>query len=129
MAIQYADGYGLWVVHGVRVDEQIISRPDTQTVEQIRGEQNEEVKRVRIDRFGWPRYLQSINATRVHSRRNDIDGTRENLYRAEGQTVLVCACPSTSKLFALEVPRETETCEAAQRYLSSGLSSRVISAS
>jgi hypothetical protein len=128
-ALTYPDGWSVWSLSGVRVDEQVVLRPETQTVEQIRAEQNAEIKRHRIERFGWPRFLGAISAKRVDTRRNDIDATRESLYRAESQTVLVCACPSTAKVFALEVPNDVETCEQAQRYLSSGLSSRVISAS
>jgi hypothetical protein len=128
-AIEWRDGYSLWAINGVVIDEQIVMRPQSQTIEQIRGEQNEEIKRIRIDRFGWDRYLTGINATRIDRRRNDIEGTREALYRADGHSVLVCVCPSTAKVFSLEVPPATETCEQAQRYLSSGLSSRIISAS
>lgn len=128
-ALAYRDGWELWYLDGVAVDQQIVMRPQTQTVEQIRGEKNEEVKRHRIERFGWPRYLKEINAVRLNARRNDIDGTLEKLYRADSQSVLVCACPSTAKVFALEVPPEVETCDQAQRWLSSGLSARCISAS
>jgi hypothetical protein len=127
-ALEYQDGWQLWRLRGVAVDEQIVMAPQTQTIEQLRGEKNEEVKRLRIERFGWPKYLAGINATRIDKRRNDIEGTRESLYRADGASVLVCACPSTGKLFALECPPNTETCEQAQNYLSSGLSSRIISA-
>ena len=129
MAAQWRDGWGFWMLRGVRVDEQIVMRPETQTVEQIRGEKNEEVKRLRIERYGWPRYLNEIGATRIDSRRNDIDGTREYLYRGDDMVTLLCVCPSTTKVFALEVPPDVETCEQAQNYLSSGLSGRVISAS
>jgi hypothetical protein len=128
-ALAYPDGWQIWAIGGVRIDEQIVMQPKSQTVDQIRGEKNEEVKRIRIDRFGWDHYLTGINATRIDRRRNDIEGTREALYRADGHSVLVCACPSTAKVFSLEVPPATETCEQAQRYLSSGLSSRIISAS
>jgi len=127
-ALAYPDGWQLWRLRGVEVDEQIVMRPETQAVEQIRGEKNEEVKRLRIERFGWPKYLAGINAKRIHARRNDIEGTREALYSADGSSVLVCACPSTAKVFALEVPPTITTCEQAQSYLSSGLSARIISA-
>lgn len=124
-----SDCEDIFFINGVMLDEQIVMRPETQTVEQIRGETNEEVKRLRIERFGWHRYLPGINAKPIHSRRNDIEGTRESLFRAENSNVLVCACPSTSKVFGLEVPLEIETCEQSQAYLSGGLSSRIISAS
>lgn len=128
-AIRYRDGFSVWAIDGVRCDEQIVMQPGTQTIEQISKEQNEEIKRIRIDRFGWIKYLNGIGAVRIDDRRNDIEGTREYLYCAEETTVLLCVCPSTSKTFVLEVPQEVKTCEQAQSYLSSGLSSRIISAS
>ena len=127
-AVEYPDGWKLWAVRGVLVDEQIIRKPASQTPEQIRAEQNLEVKRIRIERFGWPEYLKIIGAKRLDARRNDIEGTREALYRAEDMAILVCVCPSTAKVFSLEVPSQVVTCEQAQRYLSSGLNSRIISA-
>jgi len=114
----------------IAVDEQIVMRPESQTVDQIRSEQNEEVKRIRIERFTWERYLRESNAKRIHHRRNDIEGTLESLYETpDGWKTLVCACPSTAKVFALEVEPSIATCDAAQSYLSSGLSGRIISAS
>ena len=125
---EWSDGWRLWYSHGVKADRQIILSPHTQTSEQISGERNAEAKRIRIERFGWERYLETIQATGIDFRVNDIEGTREVLYRADDLTVLVCICPSTGKLFSLECPPATKTCAEAQRYLSSGLCSRIISA-
>ena len=127
-ALAYPDGWQLWRLRGAAVDEQIVMRPETQTVEQINGEQNAEVKRHRIERFGTGRYLTAINAKSISERQNDIEGTREVLYQADGLSILACACPSTAKVFYLEVPPAVTTCEQAQKYLSSGLSGRIISA-
>ena len=105
-------------------------RPETQTIKEIRNEDNEEVKRIRIERYSWQKYLNEINATLIDERRNDIEGTREYLFKADDDMrALLCACPSTHKEFVLEVPPETETCEDAQAWLSNGLSRRIISAS
>ena len=130
MACRFADDWGVWVINNVTLDEQIIMRPETQTVEQIRNENNEEVKRIRIERYGWRRYLEEINATLVDERRNDIEGTKEFLFQADDDMrALLCMCPSTGKEFVLEVPPEVKTCREAQSWLSSGLSDRIISAS
>jgi hypothetical protein len=120
MAIQYRDGWGFYAWHGVRLGhdgEQIILRPQTQTIEQIDADENEEVRRIRIERFGWLRYLAETNAEVVHSRRNDIENTKEMLCRRGPMQVLVCHCPSTARVYALEVPREIATCEQAQNWL------------
>lgn len=131
MSCRFEDDWGIWTVNGVAVDEQIVMKPETQTLKQIRNEQNEEVKRIRIERYGWAKYLTEIEAVKVHERTNDIEFTKEFLFRSDSDnmTVLLCICPSTGKEFSLEVPPDTKTCEAAQSWLSSGLSDRIISAS
>jgi len=130
MSVKFADGWGIWTLRGVQVDEQIVMRPETQTIKQITDEQNQEVKAIRIERFGWEDYLLLTGAKAVDRRTNDIDGSKEVLWKTPtGETALMCACPSTAKLFFLGVDNEVETCENAQAYISCGLSSRTISAS
>jgi hypothetical protein len=132
-AVKYPDGFSIWLVNGVRVDEQIIMHPETQTIEQVKAEQNEEIKRIRIERLagadapiveGWIKFLKGIGATRIDRRTNDLEATKEILYGFYGGRVLICHCPSTAKQFALEVPAEISTCRDAQNWLSSGLSER-----
>jgi hypothetical protein len=126
----WADGFAIWTIHGVRVDEQIVLRPETQTIEQIDGEANAEAKRIRIERFGWPRYLKEANAKVIDFRRNDIDATDESLMQAkDGSRLLVCACPSTARIYAMRVERTIETCEQAQRWLYGDRNVRIIGAS
>lgn len=128
-SVEFDDGWGVYSLNGVMVDEQIVMHPETQTIDQIQNEENEEIKRIRIERFGWEKYLNGINATLVDENQNDIEGTKEFLFTGDGITALLCICPSTGKEFVLEVPPETKTCGDAQFWLSGGLSSRVISAS
>ena len=53
----------------------------------------------------------------VYSRKNAVEGTLEALYKTpKGEQRLVVTCP-TGRLFALGVPPEVETCEAAQVWL------------
>jgi hypothetical protein len=126
----WADGTALWHIGGVRVDEQVVMRPQTQTLAQVRGERSEEVKRLRIARFagaeagelaGWERYLCDIGARAIHRQTNPIDNTKEALFRADdGMTVAVLACRSTGRKYALEVPAEVATCDQAQNWMRSG---------
>lgn len=62
---RWRDGWSLWYWHGVRVTEQIVMRPDTITVEQIRAERNEEVRRVMIERMGADRYVREARLTLI----------------------------------------------------------------
>ena len=54
---RWRDGWSLWYIHGVRVTEQIVMRPQTLTIAQIDTEQNAEVRRVMMERFGMSRYI------------------------------------------------------------------------
>jgi hypothetical protein len=120
--IKYGDEFKIWSLHGVQVDEQIVMQPETQSIEQINTEQNAEIKRIRIERYGWEKYLVDTDAKVVDTRRNDIEGTKEALMHVEDIRVLICHCPSTGRVYAMEVPPTTKTCQEAQEYLWSGSS-------
>jgi hypothetical protein len=120
-AVAYCDGFKIWAINGVLVDEQIVMRPETQTLEQIKEETNEECRRIRIERFGWPRYLSEMKAEVVDNRVNQVEKVQETLLRiAEPAMVaLMCACPSTGRVYCIEVPPDTGSCAAAQKWLES----------
>jgi hypothetical protein len=63
--VGYPDGWAVWAWHGVRVPRQVIERPDTITVAQIRGARNLEARRVMLERYGLDRYLRDADATLV----------------------------------------------------------------
>lgn len=56
-AIPYADGFCIYSIDGVTVDEKTAVAPETLTVEEIEAEINLEVRRVMLERFGIGRYL------------------------------------------------------------------------
>ena len=122
---EWSDGWKLWHLNGVAVDEQIVMRPATQTVQQIEGDDNEERRSIRIDRFGWPRYLKETNATLLDHRHNQVENTKEALVTTRGHGRLIVTCP-TGRVFALGVPSEVKTCEQAQQWLGGGKKRNVI---
>jgi hypothetical protein len=128
-AVRFRDDWSIWAIDGVLVDEQVVLHPETQTIPQIRRERHAEAQRIRIERYGWDRYLAGIGARVIDRRRNDIEATRETLLRGpDRQMFLVCACPSTARVHTLRVPPEIRTCEGAQTWLSGGLAGRIINA-
>ena len=118
-AVVYADGFKVWAIAGVRVDEQIVMAPESQTLQDIKGEGNEERKRIRIERYGWDRYLTEIGAQVLDQADNDVEQTKEALMSGDGMHVLIGACPSTARVYGLEVPTDVQTCAAAQLWLRS----------
>lgn len=117
-AVRYVDGWGAWAINGVQVDEQVVMRPETQTIQQIRAEENQEVKRVRIERFGWKRYIEEVGATLLDRRRNDVDGTNEALFELpDDMRAFVGRCRSTGRVYFMEVGDDVATCAQAQQWL------------
>ncbi len=118
---RWSDGWSLWHIHGVAVDEQIIMRPETQTISQINSEPNQDVRSIRIERFGWTRYIKESGAKLIDSvKSNPISGTPEQLYRlADGSQRLVAGCV-TGKIVTMGVPSEIESCQQAQAWLAGG---------
>jgi len=81
-AIQYPDGWGVCAVHGVRVPKDVIENPENLTPQRITGEENVEVRRVMLERYGAGRYLRDIGAEVLDA---DVDqlGNPRRLLRAE----------------------------------------------
>jgi len=114
---RWRDGFSIWHINRIQVDEQIVMRPETQTIEQIESEQNADVKAVRIERFGWLRYISETGAREIDATENAIEGTYEELYTMpDGSKRFVATCP-TGKIPVMGVPQEIETCEQARRWL------------
>jgi hypothetical protein len=124
-ALAYRDGWKVYAIHGVRIPEKdgekIVMRPQEQTLAEIDAEDNEEIRRIRIDRYGWLKYLEASKAKVIDSRTNDIDGTREILVSTKKNDCrLVCSCISTGRQYSIGVPNTTKTCAEAQVWMRSG---------
>lgn len=76
-AIAWPEGPDFWFWNGVHVPRHVVEEPNRITAKDILAEQNAEVRRVLLERFGPQRYLVEIGATPVHQ---DEYGT---LYRVE----------------------------------------------
>ncbi|HUD75311.1 MAG TPA: hypothetical protein VMQ76_09590, partial [Terracidiphilus sp.] len=72
-----SDAEGLYFWHGVIVPAFVVTRPDWITMSHIDSEENAEVRRVMMERYGMARYLFDSHAVELHK---DDYGT---LYRKE----------------------------------------------
>jgi hypothetical protein len=119
-AVAYRDGYKVWAIDGVRLNEKTVMAPETLTVEEINATSNNEARAIMINRFGWARYLTESQAECLDYRHNDVENTKEALYHTEEYgNRLVVTCP-TGRMFVLGVPDSIETCEDAQVWLGGG---------
>lgn len=117
-AMQFADGYALYYVHGVGVPSDIIKDHSTITVDRIYAEPNTEVRRVMIELYGQDRYICDSNARLINE---DVDqlGHPRKLWRASFDddeplvmVELVNSTPEpdgTHKTYWLRVPPTTRT--------------------
>ena len=65
-ALDYGDGFLLFAIHGVRVDDDIVLHPESVTVKRIESEDNVEVRRTLTARYGYEQYLKDSGAALVH---------------------------------------------------------------
>jgi hypothetical protein len=68
----WRSGWALYHVHGVRVPEYVIMHPEQITVDDIEGEENAEVRRIKIDRYGPERFIRDSGARVVDERPDDF---------------------------------------------------------
>jgi hypothetical protein len=74
---RWRDGSALFAIHGVRVPAYVVEHPERITVQRIETEENAEVRRVMMERYGYERYILDSGAVMVQS---DEFGT---LYRKD----------------------------------------------
>jgi len=65
-ALEYADGFGLNIYHGVRVPADYIEEPEKITKERIMSETNQEFKRIMLDIYGMAKFLESEDVEVLH---------------------------------------------------------------
>ena len=90
---RWRDGWELYHIHGVRVTKQIVDAPHTLTVQQIEIEENVEVRRVMIERFGQIRFLKESGAEAINN--ENMGGREYTLYRKQIQNdepILMVKC-------------------------------------
>ena len=121
-AVAYADGTKAWYIEGHRLEEageKIIMTPEKLNVDEIRNLNNEEERRIAIERIGWERYLVETGATVLDRRVNSVDNTVEALIELPErpaqtsawrnqpkQRVIMLACRSTARKYTIGVPGE-----------------------
>jgi hypothetical protein len=104
----------------VRIDERIWLDPGSITLDEILHEQNAELRRVKIDRFGQSRFVEEAQPEVLDS--DQDPGGRRRLLRIELKddeplVTLDCRCPSTNRQYYLRVPPSTKSCHQAAAWI------------
>jgi hypothetical protein len=105
---------------GAPVDSRIAFHPETLSAEEVLQETNVELRRVKLARMGYERFLTESGAVAVHTDR-DPGGPRQ-LFRIElpSDEPLVCLsviCPSTARRYVLRVPPTLTRCHDAAAWI------------
>jgi hypothetical protein len=128
MALQYRDGWGLYMWHGVKVNAQTILFPETITSEQADKETNGEVRRIMIERMGPGKYLKETNAKVLDMDALTIPGSapRALMEDKAGMKWLCGTDGSTKRVYFMPVPREAMTCTQAHNAIAAFDEARLI---
>lgn len=118
-ALRYRDGWAIYSMHGVCVPERVIMDPSSLTLDEIREEQNAEVKRIMREQYGEGRYLADIGAAVVDTdtigvgQHHDGQIMRALIQDDEGRRFLVGTDGSTGRTYHMQVDEDAATCVAA----------------
>ncbi len=125
-AIAFADGYSLYFHHGVKLPEQYGKvHPDLWEAQWILDEKNAELRRLLIERIGYDRICQLLQAVELDSWQEytllKIDFADDTRFDYEPHAIpaylLKMTCPSTGHIHALRVPPEVESAKEAIRWV------------
>jgi hypothetical protein len=105
---------------GVPVDARIAFQPATIRGHEILETENLELRRVKLERMGYERFIEEVDA-QVLDRDRDAGGERKLLrvpFPGDEDFVAVWViCPSTARNYVLRVPPTIKTCRAAAAWL------------
>ena len=90
--------------------------PDSLTSKDVLESTNAEVRRVMIERIGPSNFMNQIEAKVIDIDDHNLNGKR-CLMKGSEVAFLVCACPSTSRVYHMQVDPEVKTCEEADKWL------------
>lgn len=111
-ALAYSDGTEVYAWHDVNVPKDVILNPKGITTAQIDGEQNAEIRRVMIERYGQERYIKDSDLKPVQE---DEAGMlfRKELPGDEPLVMVRVIDTTTGKPYFLRVPPEMTTAKEA----------------
>lgn len=118
--IQWADGSGIYMVNGVRVPGWIVEAPEAITLKSIEEEDNAEIRRVMMQKYGLKKYIEETGAECIDfsAGLGLIGSAPRALYRTkDGLQFLFCSDGSTDRVWWLDAPNDAKTCAEVEKVL------------
>jgi hypothetical protein len=112
--MEYRDGWGFYAWHGTRVPEYAITTPLNEVTKELwLKEENQEIKRVLVERVGYDKFMEwfkpatidTWNDYKLHHIFEQVDGEELRLLQMKDT--------STERIYFLRVPPTTKTCREA----------------
>lgn len=125
-ALEYADGTKAWFIDGVMVDEKIVLRPHEQSLKEIQEDTDNDRRRIRIARYGWPRFLRECGAIAQDTALDRGEALFE--LASETYNLFVCIDASSPDLVCLPIEKAVASCVEAQRWLAAGNNWNIVAA-
>ncbi len=121
-AIQFADGYSFYSYHGVTLPEEYGKlHPSHWQPQWLLKEDNAELRRILIERIGYSRICQELQATKLDSWQEYTLLKIDNQLDVEPIYLLKMTCPSTGHIHALRVPPDMKSAREAVRWVNWGI--------
>jgi hypothetical protein len=120
-AFRYSDGFECYAIEGHIVTEQIVMSPETLTLKQIDDEQNAEVRRIMIQRYGVAKYLMETGAKIIDTDPGlGLEGSamRGLIEDNHNNRWLIGSDGSTGREYHMPVPNTVNTCAEAHQAIS-----------
>jgi hypothetical protein len=106
--------------NGITIDTKTAFYPDTLTAQDVLNERNLEIRRAKMMRMGYDRFLELANPE-VMDEDEDPGGNRQLLKifipQDEDLVALSVSCPSTGRKYVIRVPPRTQTCHQAAAWI------------
>lgn len=127
-AIEFADGYRVWVWHGVIVPKTVILFPEALAFDHVEKEVNLEVRRTMIERMTPGKYLKQAGAVLVDMDSLTLDGSAPRALMRDklGNKWLVGTDGSTARVYTMSVPEDAKTCKEAHEMIAGFEENRLI---
>ena len=121
-ALQYKDGYSMYMWEGVRVPEQLIINPESITKKDILAIENAEIRRCYMEKLGAMKYynlLSDNQGCKLIDSTIDNQGNIMKLWETiinddiinKKVQFLECECPSTGRIYNIYPPNQkSKTC-------------------
>lgn len=120
-AFSYSDNFCGYYWHGFEVPKDIIERPQDITVKRIKKEENTELRRIMLERFGTGRFVTETGGVIIDEDNHSQDGHRQLVKDSLGNVLFHVGDPSTGRMYWLDMDPKVKTCVEASEFLSAGL--------